>query len=128
MAVKLNTMTQCAICLDTYKEPKALPCRHTFCLECLKKILDEEVDGDPLPCPLCRRQFIIPRGGMNQLPTNFLVEEMIQFRSLLASHVNAPKDACKIKCYICEENESVKYCIECNADICQRCSTGHTRV
>ena len=95
MAVKVNSMLQCAMCQETYKKPKVLPCLHTFCLECLKTINTHEVDGDPLPCPLCRRQFIIPRGGLDQLPTNIFAEEMIKFRSLLASHVIAPKDTCK---------------------------------
>ena len=29
----------CGICLEQYKEPKILPCSHTFCLGCLKKTL-----------------------------------------------------------------------------------------
>src|ERR1700761_4624657 len=32
------------------------------------------------------------------------------------------------KVSLCEEKESVKYCIECGADICQSCSTAHTRL
>ena len=121
-------LTLCRICMETYTKPKALPCLHTFCLECLTKLPTVEIDGDLLPCPLCRRQFVIPQGGMDQLQANFLVEEIIQFRSLFASHVNASKDKCKIKCSFCEERESIIYCIECGADLCQSCSTGHTRL
>ena len=29
----------CGICLEQYKEPKILPCSHTFCLACLEKTL-----------------------------------------------------------------------------------------
>ena len=29
----------CGICLEQYKEPKILPCSHTFCLACLQKTL-----------------------------------------------------------------------------------------
>ena len=33
-----NRLT-CGICLEQYKEPKILPCSHTFCLGCLEKTL-----------------------------------------------------------------------------------------
>ena len=29
---------RCSICLETFKEPKVLPCCHTFCKECLSKL------------------------------------------------------------------------------------------
>ena len=34
---KISTL-QCSICLETFKEPKVLPCCHTFCKGCLSKL------------------------------------------------------------------------------------------
>ena len=31
---------RCSVCLDIFKEPKVLPCCHTFCKACLERILD----------------------------------------------------------------------------------------
>ena len=31
---------ECPICYDKMKKPKILPCQHTFCWKCLKKIAD----------------------------------------------------------------------------------------
>ena len=39
----------CAICLDLYKDPRALPCQHVFCNRCLQNSL--KVDPK---CPKCR--------------------------------------------------------------------------
>ena len=39
----------CAICLELYKDPRALPCQHVFCNHCLQDWL--KVDPK---CPKCR--------------------------------------------------------------------------
>ena len=44
-------ITECGICLEPFKKPKALPCLHTFCLECLEKYGKDEVPEAKLPCP-----------------------------------------------------------------------------
>ena len=35
-----KTSVVCGICLEQYKDPKILPCSHTFCLGCLEKTLN----------------------------------------------------------------------------------------
>ena len=48
--VEKATTNTCLVCTKEVEELKELPCNHSFCLECLKKI---EVDGR-LNCPTCR--------------------------------------------------------------------------
>ena len=72
-AVKqLGKITECSICMNAFNDPRMLPCIHTFCLECLKRTADEaqKKSGDRMPCPLCRKDFIIPEDGINGLQKN----------------------------------------------------------
>ena len=34
-----GTGMKCTVCLDNFKDPKVLPCCHTFCKKCLEGIL-----------------------------------------------------------------------------------------
>ena len=44
------------MCLEQFKEPKVLPCLHTFCKTCLEGVLVEGKDGTwTIPCPSCRK-------------------------------------------------------------------------
>ncbi|XP_052133154.1 uncharacterized protein LOC113209422 [Frankliniella occidentalis] len=57
---------ECGICMEVFdgvkRAPKFLPCGHTACLQCLRRLPDNS-------CPTCRRHFTGPPEG---LPTNFL--------------------------------------------------------
>ena len=44
----------CAVCLEQFKEPKALQCLHTYCKECLVKLVKKKGSDDVIPCPECR--------------------------------------------------------------------------
>ena len=38
----LGKELECAVCLEQYKEPKVLPCLHSFCKKCLEGLLTKE--------------------------------------------------------------------------------------
>ena len=79
---------ECSICMEPFKNPKGLPCIHTFCLECLEKYGEDERPGDEMPCPICRRIFQIPPGGFNELPNNIFIEQIVESTKL--SKVDSP--------------------------------------
>ncbi|XP_078281654.1 RING finger protein 223-like [Rhinoraja longicauda] len=67
---------ECTICFSSYdnifKTPKVLECRHTFCLECLSRLLASmptEETGD-IVCPLCRQHTAVPDHGTPALRTS----------------------------------------------------------
>src|SRR6218665_299028 len=64
---KLLEITECPICMSAFTDSRMLLCIHTFCFECLKHTTDatQKKPGDKMPCPLCRKEFIIPEDGMH---------------------------------------------------------------
>ena len=46
----IKDQLQCAVCLGIYKDPRALPCQHVFCNQCLQTVISA---AGP-KCPECR--------------------------------------------------------------------------
>ncbi|XP_021349654.1 uncharacterized protein LOC110447976 [Mizuhopecten yessoensis] len=123
-----SEITDCPICLDTLERPKALPCLHTFCFDCLGSFIEEKATKSgfllpirSFPCPICRRDSspIDPTkphtDWSNQFPTNNIMLELIRIGRLPeypihnAKQSNKPKSKSKGKAKPPEN----KYCRNC---------------
>ena len=50
----------CALCLDDLKDPRALPCLHTFCTACMRPLVKVRI---PLHITVCTRLDINSKLG-----------------------------------------------------------------
>ena len=123
---ELYDMTECSICTEVFTDPRVLPCQHTFCLKCLVNYGKDRSPGDGMPCPLCRKEFIIPDDGLSGMQKNFFMEKLLSARKL-----SAAEEAGSILCDVCSSDEprpSTKHCFQCQQNYCDQCSQSHTKM
>ena len=57
----------CPVCHQLFKNPKHLPCHHSYCEECLEEIQEYS----KVTCAVCRNEVTVPTGGVKNLPNNY---------------------------------------------------------
>ncbi|KAL4218560.1 hypothetical protein ACF0H5_023294 [Mactra antiquata] len=67
----------CSICFNKFIQPKALPCLHTYCLDCLQDYVNSFGTVGKFPCPMCRQEVTIPAQGLSGLPDNYMVANLV---------------------------------------------------
>lgn len=67
----LASFISCPLCSNHFESPKVLACWHSFCLECLERIVPE--NSITLVCPSCFMPSILPKQGVAGLPDNWLL-------------------------------------------------------
>ena len=117
---KATVNLTCPICYQLFKNPKYLPCHHSYCEQCLEKMQVQS----KIICPECRKEAIVPTGGVKDLPNNFFINRMVD--ELVLKHKVEGEE--EVKCDECDEDEPVvAYCPECNSFLCQFCYETHKR-
>ena len=111
----------CSVCLNTFSDPKQLPCLHSFCLRCLKNILRTSGHHDIIKCPDCRRECEVPESGnLEKLPSNFRINSLLDVLAIKEC------DTSGVKCGNCEERSAQSsYCFHCCAFWCDECVSAH---
>ncbi|XP_050390860.1 E3 ubiquitin-protein ligase TRIM71 [Patella vulgata] len=108
MAENTDTIL-CSICLNDFKEPKILDCKHSFCLICLEDYIEKVTTDNHFPCPLCRRDITLPGDGVNEFKTNDHLEKE-----------DIPK------CDACKSGISSEFrCEDCHQYLCSTCRKVH---
>jgi len=74
---RVDEFFSCPICMEKLQNGKLLPCFHSCCLDCLKK-LNDVIGGQKMPCPVCRKSFKIPPDGLDSLQSNFFAQKMFE--------------------------------------------------
>ncbi|XP_072049100.1 uncharacterized protein [Amphiura filiformis] len=69
---------ECVICSEPFNNPRALPCMHPFCCECLERWAKSCSDDNSIvSCPLCKKIYRIPEvEGIKGFPVHFLVTNL----------------------------------------------------
>ena len=114
-----NNLT-CPVCYQLFKNPKYLPCYHSYCEGCLEKMQVQS----KIICPECRQEAKVPAGGVKELPNNFFINRLVD-DLILKKKVDGEQE---VKCDECDEDDPVvSFCPECNSFLCQACNEHHKR-
>ena len=105
---------QCSVCLMDYTDtgdniPGFLPCHHTLCQSCIKRLL-ETVSGESFDCPECRRKCEAKK-GLEIFPQNKYIIQQISHRRPTSQLQKCEK----------HNNRICLHCINCQKDICPEC-------
>ncbi|VDI71360.1 tripartite motif-containing protein 56 [Mytilus galloprovincialis] len=121
-----DDLLTCTICLEIFKEPKYLPCLHTFCKSCINTYINSTVkDNNPsgFKCPVCRRSVSIddekPDTWANNLPGNHFILSLIDRRSIQKSEKLC--DTCTLENISQKAHSFCTVCEEAYCESCQRC-------
>lgn len=125
-------MDTCPVCKLSFhnREPKLLPCLHSFCKRCLpapfmsaepRRDTQGQVDNSKplvgIRCPVCRQEC----WEMDVLD-NFFVKDSAEVPSSTVEKTTQV-------CMSCDDNtEATGYCVECVEFLCVTCIEAHQRV
>ncbi|XP_062864975.1 E3 ubiquitin/ISG15 ligase TRIM25-like [Trichomycterus rosablanca] len=111
----------CSVCLETLKDPAAIPCGHSFCMVCINNCWDQEDDKGAYSCPQCRQTFT-PRPVVRRNTILAGVVEKLKKTEPQAPHPGhcspGPED---VDCDFCTEKKckAVKSCLVCLVSFCE---------
>ena len=110
----------CAVCQSTYSDPRLLSCLHSFCKQCLSKLIARGFKSSTIKCPLCRNEHVLPLSeGVDGLMSN------TQLASKLQSFLSPPPQP---SCGECEDANVVSFCENCQNYLCGLCDQAHKRM
>jgi len=85
----------CCMCFEEYRNPKVLPCQHTYCMEpCMVSLID--YPRNILKCPECRREHSIPYQGVHTFPTNVTIQRLLESKKNVTRNIPVQKPGWKI--------------------------------
>ncbi|XP_071957007.1 tripartite motif-containing protein 2-like [Antedon mediterranea] len=113
----INVKLECSICNGRLEDPKSLSCHHSFCLKCLEKWV--QTNHGKLTCPICRKEYPIPVGGLEKLAPNTILNNLLE---TIKQHEK--KDEAKGTTLLCASHDQPlkMYCTKCKVPICVECT------
>ncbi|TRY96161.1 hypothetical protein DNTS_028352, partial [Danionella cerebrum] len=130
MGILTKSRAVCAVCNRLYREPKILPCLHTFCSDCIRQLEPFSVcrldgdrgspeDGSAILCPECDSEVDLPPSGVDGLSTDHLALDEVFAETLRVES--------SVVCDLCSDGEAGKRCEVCSVNLCDFCSLAHRK-
>ena len=127
MRNKVESFLECSVCLEPLKDPRTLPCFHSFCKVCLEKIVrikrkKSKSKIEDFSCPTCRAVYTLKSGKeVADLPCSHFIRNMLEAVQLQhqAKHANCSK---------CDKKPASCRCLTCELFLCDGCLTEHNSV
>ena len=117
----LEKQVQCSICLETYRDPKALACLHAYCRRCIQQLLLRQQQDQELECPQCRSIVSVADNDPSYLPTVFFINRLIEVYEILKR-----AESNQISCQNCSSDaNATTFCHTCGF-VCTACTNYHT--
>uniref|UniRef100_UPI0037E73B6A E3 ubiquitin-protein ligase TRIM45 n=1 Tax=Semicossyphus pulcher TaxID=241346 RepID=UPI0037E73B6A len=136
----VNPRAVCNVCKRLYRDPKILPCLHTFCSDCIGQLepfsvssrrdspenkTGETVEKDrptvtvTVLCPECDSEVDLPPSGPQGLSTDHLALDEVFLETLVT---DGP-----LGCDLCGEGGAESRCEVCCVNLCEFCCQAHRR-
>ena len=118
---QVRSLLECPVCLCVYKDPRLLPCHHTFCAKpCVENLINTSTNT--LSCPLCRLEHQVPEHGVSGYSSNTILIPLLA----LSGGGSSTEDAEDSACVICQARDViVVFCGHCSKKICCECEKRH---
>ncbi|CAG9760458.1 unnamed protein product [Ceutorhynchus assimilis] len=125
---QFEQLLTCAICLDRYRNPKLLPCQHSFCMEpCLEGLVDYV--RRQVKCPECRAEHRIPYQGVQGFPNNVTLQRFLELHIEITGELPDPTSGQVMeRCNVCSEKAYCSFCYHCDKKICEECKGAHMEI
>ncbi|CAL8147811.1 unnamed protein product [Orchesella dallaii] len=125
---QFEQLLTCAICLDRYRNPKLLPCQHSFCMEpCMEGLVDYV--RRQVKCPECRAEHRVGYQGVQAFPTNVTLQRFLELHVDLTGELPDPtSNQIMERCQICSEKQYCSNCAHCDKKVCPDCKEAHIDV
>ncbi|NXX35716.1 TRI45 protein, partial [Nicator chloris] len=106
---------RCPQCARPCASPRLLPCLHSLCEPCLRRLgplAGPPGAARPVLCPVCDAELSLPAGGVGQLPPDCLA----------GSRAGAAPG-----CDLCADGAAAGRCLTCGVRLCRFCCRAHRR-
>lgn len=112
---EVNSMPiTCGLCFSILQEPALLPCKHAFCMKCIRSKLDKAGAGDGYTCLLCSNHY----PNLNSKTVGDYFDRALADRVIQLSRGADARPLCTW----CDDVEATVFCPECLYSLCGDCN------